>query len=352
MGAGRTRLLEVALALAVFAVLGVLIEFVASAMLASRGGGSGSETEAGLYPLDEDAELGWVLRPSTTHHAVKTLADGTVCYDVTYRTDAWRRRTVLQPQRPDDPHLLLFGGSATMGEGLADQDTLQFLLAKRLPQRNVYDYAVSGYGPSHMLALLESGELPSQVESRRGNALFVMIPEHVSRVSGDTRAFWVYPGPYYSMDGAGVPVRHGSFRSGRPLTTSLYQAFLAFRRHSSFLTLIDLELPPRIPQSAVDLTASVLIRSQQLYAAQFDGSFAVVLHPSWNPRNERVARIRARLLERLGAAGVQVFDFSQPGGLLPEDVIRPGCDQHPNGRLNARLAAEIASHLPPLPPRH
>lgn len=135
-----------------------------------------------------------------------------------------------------------------------------------------------------MLAQLESGELPVQILSRRGRALYLMIPEHVSRVTGDTRAFWAYRGPYYALDQGGVAHRR-SFETGRPFTTALYRRFLDLKRHSKFLTLIDLQLPPRIPEDALELTARV------------------------------------------------------------DEQADPDCDHHPSGRLNAGLAAAIAADL-------
>jgi hypothetical protein len=329
----------------VVGVLLLLIELVSHSWLSRSNAPPAVAAVTDLYPVEDHPEVGWALRPDATHRAVKTLASGGACYDVTYRTDSFRRRAVSQRHDPRWPHLILFGGSTTMGEGLPDEGTLQFFLGRLIHEHNVYNYAVHGYGPSQMLAQLESGALPGQVVSQHGGALYIMIPEHVSRVTGDTRAFWAYRGPHYETDGENGVVRSGSFTSGRPLTTAVYRGFLALRQQSSFLTLINLELPPRISEKALELTARVLIRSKQLYEAQFDGDFAVVLHPSWNLGHEPSAWARRWLLSRLRVAGVEVLDHSRPGPMSDDEKIHPTCDPHPNAALNEGLAAAIARDL-------
>lgn len=340
----RAAVLNVALLLVSVGTLAGLIESVSHLLLARRGSPPALREAIGLYAIEPHPDYGWVLLPNSSHRAVKAFESGEICYDVVYRTDAFGRRVTSGPDVPRGRHLLLFGGSTTMGEGLPDEETLQHFLERSLTDHDVYDYAVHGYGPSHMLAQLESGTLPGQVASRRGRALYLMIPEHVSRVTGDTRAFWVYPGPRYVMSGSGV-TREGSFVSTRANTTALYQAFLALKKRSSFLTLINLDLPPWISEQALELTARILLRSKELYESQFDGSFTVVLHPSWNLAHPQSAKAHDWLRQRLQRADVEVLDYSRPGGLRAGERIHPDCDAHPNGRLNRRLAAAIVEDL-------
>ncbi len=335
---------EIALALAVLGALVAVIEAVSAALLARRSPDTATRELTKLYAIEDHPDYGWVLQANLSHRAAKALESGRTCYDVTYRTDALHRRTVSQAYEPNRPHLLLFGGSTTMGEGLPEEETLQFFLGRSLPDRNVFNYAVHGYGPAHMLALLESGQLPGQIGSSTGRALYVMIPEHVSRVTGDTRAFWAYPGPYYVMKDDTV-IRTDSFVTGRPLTTAFYEAFLTVKRHSNLLTLINLELPPWISQRAVELAARVLIRSRDLYADQFDGDFSVVLHPSWNRGDPRSAEIHRWLVQHLSEAGVGLLDYTRQGPLRDDEKIDPVCDQHPSGELNAQPAIAIARDL-------
>jgi hypothetical protein len=149
---------EILLSLA--AVVGVvsLVEVVSWAVIVRRPEAQVTRELTELYPVQPHADYGWVLRPNLSHRAAKALEDGRVCYDVIYHTDALGRRTIPELQEPDRPHLLLFGGSTVMGEGLADEETLQYASAQRLIDY-VFNYAITAY--SHMLARLESG-LPAQ----------------------------------------------------------------------------------------------------------------------------------------------------------------------------------------------
>jgi len=335
---------EIALAITVFVALVLLVETVAGLLLASRSQVPVTTEITKLYPIEDHPDYGWVLQAGIRHRATKAFESGRTCYDVIYRTDVHHRRTVAPPSDVARQHLLLFGGSTTMGEGLADEETLQFFLGRFAPEYGVHNYAVHGYGPAHALALLESGELPRQVFGKTGRAVYIMIPEHVSRVTGDTRAFWVYAGPHYVRSGDSVS-RRGSFRTGRPWTTALYEGFLRFRPRSNLLEILHFELPPQISRGAVDLTARVLTRARDLYARQFEGELVVVLHPSWNRGHPRSAEIHRWIVADLKSAGVEVLDYSREGPLQEDERIDPHCDQHPSGILNEKLAVAIARDL-------
>jgi hypothetical protein len=297
-----------------------------------------------LYPIQSDVDLGYALTANTSHRAAKALADGTICYDVTYHTDQLGRRTLFQRYAAGNPHVILFGGSVTFGEGLADEDTLQFHLMQRLPNHDIYNYAVHGYGPSHMLAKLESRTLSREIASNQGAAVYVLIPSHISRVIGDSRAFWIHDGPYYHFDARDELIRNGSFVTGRSMTTRTYQWFGDLKARSSFLRLINMDLPISIRIDALGLTARVLIESHNEYSELFDGTFHVLFHPTWNLDVSETANQHRLLRSMLLEAGVSVLDQAE-AGLRPDEVILPGCDLHPNGRLNERLASALAREL-------
>ncbi len=289
---------------------------------------------------------GYVLPSNRTIHAVKHTPDGETCYDVTYRTDAFGRRTVRQAYDPSHPHMILFGCSVAMGEGLDDPDTLAAHLEKTLPGYNIYDYAASGYGPQHMLARLQSRTLAAEVASGEGVALYVLLPMHVSRAIADTRAFWLYGSPYYRLDDGDGLRRHGSFDSDRPFRTSLYRFIVWLKGHSWFLTLFDVNLPVRLSDRDTELTARILEDARQEYRAQFRGELYVVFHPTWTRGNSETEHLFEVIRDHLAAARVPLLDYSTDRGLADAEKVNPACDQHPNGRLNAELAALLARDLP------
>jgi len=317
-------------------------------------------------------DYGYAAPHDSRHRAVKRSPDGSVCYDVSYRIDSFGRRSVgPAPQSPEARHLLLFGGSVTFGEGLDDVDTLQHHLASEMRSRaandntvtnysvannadtnytiynyGIYNYAFHGYGPAHALAKLESGELAAEVPSRRGVALFLLIPWHLSRVTGDTRAPWIYDSPYYYLDASAELQRAGSFRSGRPFTTSIYESLLALRSHSALVTALGIDLPLRVPESAVDLTGVILVDAARRYREAFEGDFWVVFHPSWNLYHADQERQRTQLVAILDEAGVKSLDHAADS-MDPEDVVDPDCDLHPSGHFNKRYANQLIEDLAP-----
>lgn len=296
--------------------------------------------------IESDPDYGWRLPRSQTLHAVKHTPEGGICYDVTYHTDAFARRTVPQRYDAANRHLILFGCSVTMGEGIDDTATLGAQLAQMIPAVNVYNYGVHGYGPQHMLARLQSGTLASEVESARGIALYVLLPVHVSRAIGDTRAFWVYTSPYYHLGDGDALLRSGSFVSGRPYTTAFYRSLVALKGHSWFLRIFDLNLPLWLEDADVDLTARILKESRAEYRRQFGGELYVVFHPTWALGDPGDRHLMELMRDRLRAAGVPMLDYSRTRGLEDVEKVNPACDQHPNGRLNAELATLLGRDLP------
>jgi len=244
--------------------------------------------------------------------------------------------------------MILFGCSVTMGEGLDDADTLAARLGGALPGYNIYNYGVHGYGPQHMLARLQARTLSREIVSDRGVALYFLLPAHISRAIGDTRAFWIYTSPYYTVDSRDTLVRDGSFDAGRPYTTRVYRAFAGVKAHSWFLTLFDVNLPLRLSDLDAELTARILEKARREYRAQFHGEFYVVIHPTWALDDPESRHLLEVTRAQLAAAGVPVLDYSTERGPGDDAQVNHACDRHPNGRLNTALAVRLARDL--LPP--
>jgi hypothetical protein len=310
------------------------------------GPGSHSSRHEALTPLYDPIphpDYGYVSRSESTRRAHKGIPGGEDCYDVVYRTDLHGRRITSTQKPGGEPHLVLFGGSTTFGEGLADHDTLQQQLSHGLPDRAVYNYGFSGYGPSHALAKAQSRELLAELPSQQGDALYFLIPSHIYRVIGSTRSSWLYDSPHYVLDPSGGVVRRGSFRSSRPWQVWFHEAWSTLQQRSQLFALINLHLPLRFSDGDLDLLASILGELRETYRGQFRGEFSVVLHPSWREGGIHEQRSLAELRWRLDALSVPLFDYAdydaQPGDIIGD------CDPHPSGMMNARLARWIARDL-------
>jgi hypothetical protein len=296
-----------------------------------------------LYETEKDAELGYVLKRNHVQHAVKALSNGVTCYDATYRTDDFRRRIVRSAPEPPASPLMLFGCSFTFGEGLNDPDTLAASLAKALPGTSIYNYAAPGYGPSQALALVTSNRLPKEIPSA-GPAVYVFTSFHVSRVIGDTRAFWLYDGPYYELGSDGHVTRLGSFKTGRAWKTWWYDRYLDFKALSNVLEYLNLDFPVHLGRRDIVLTAAVLDDAARAYKKLFNKELVVAFHPKWEMQVEDNRMVYDVMKEELARRNVRVFDYTD----MPytrDDQLAPGCDEHPNGAFNARFAQRLAADV-------
>jgi hypothetical protein len=142
----------------------------------------------------------------------------------------------------------------------------------------------------------------------------------------------------------GQLVRLGSFKTGRPVRTAIYQGLVALRARSHLISSLGLQLPLRVPDSAAELTGRVLIEAARQLRVQMRTRSFVVFHPSWNLADADHLRWKRSLIANLSSHEVGVLDYSQET-LDDSDVISPGCDLHPNGRLNERLAGWLSVDL-------
>jgi hypothetical protein len=293
-----------------------------------------------LTAVETDDYMGYVLKKNTKHRAIKSFPDGRVVYDVLYTADRHRRRDIGQEYKEGNPHLILFGCSFVYGQALADKDTLQYMLAEGLPGYNVYNYGVPAYGPQHMLALLEKGDLPSQVESERGLAVYTFYPHQVYRAIMSTRVPMLFSSPYYYLDSRGILQRGKSFAEARPITSCIYRAFLKLQQISNFIKLTRLNLPPKMSKKDIYLTSRIILEAKRLYEKQFDGKFYVLIHPFYSEQKKRI-RLMTEFLEN---GGIKVLYYHHPGNMEDFTVKHDG---HPNAEINKFLADELKGSLEP-----
>ena len=296
----------------------------------------GKVIEDHLYDVRRDPDQGYTLKPNNRHHARKYYSGSSIIYDVVYTTDEYGRRTVGQEQLPGRDHLLLFGCSYPYGTGLRDEETLQYMLAAKIPA-NIYNYGVHGYGPQNMLAALESGKIGEQVSSRKGIAIYYYGTWDIERAVGSFYAFWSYDFPYYTLDDSGRLARHGSFRTGRPLLTRFYQVL----NGSNFLRLIHFDFPFSHSAGNIRLTAAIIRKAQQEYQRQFHGQFFLLIN-SYEKQGDRRTE---QLISDLQGSGIKVLYYPVARENIEEFYIPE--DHHPNARMNVFLSEHLDEDLSP-----
>ncbi len=289
-----------------------------------------------LYRTTKHPYLGGIPEAGSRHTARKyAIVNGhrELIFEATYTIDASHRRIVGDTVDPDAPHLLLFGGSFLFGEGIEDRDTLQHRLHEHLPTVNVYNYAVHGWGTSNMLGVLESRELPAEVQSNVGHAVYGYLWFHAARNIGSITAKWTWHHPYYEAEPDGRLASRGTIREARPVVTALNAALHELQDLSQLARLIPVDFGGWFVDEA-ELTARIVIESRRRYERLFDGRFLVLDHPLNRYMPEQARAGYEHVLARLEQAGVPVLRLPIQ---LDEHSAMPH-DGHPTAALNAQIA--------------
>jgi hypothetical protein len=290
-------------------------------------------SEASMVP---DADLGQALKKNNTQQAAKYFYNGTEIFNVTYQIDDFGRRTVHQTYNKTNKNLILFGCSITFGSGLDSNQTLQYLLYRKLGNYNVYNYATPGYGTQQMHALLQENRIPTEITNASNTVIYVYIDDHVRRVSGSLSAFWTRDYPYYYIDNKGALAREGSFRTGRRATTKIYDSILSLENYDYFLKLINFDLPLR-SHIQIELVHRLIHESKKISEKQLDADFYVLFHPESSNSDE--AQQLKRILER---DGIKTIDVKIEGYRVNYTILGDG---HPTYPANLAIANEIVSRL-------
>lgn len=286
-------------------------------------------TPGAFYRHDDD--LGTALEPNRNVHC-RRLIDGRQIWDVHYGTDEYgRRRTTMKPGSIPEHTAVFFGCSYMFGEGAEDSETIPSQFCELRPEYRAVNYGVPGYGTQQMLALLESGILPSQTGGSVRLGVYLYLPEiHEARVVGDMDVVNGFAAdfPYYYMDQNGSPVRAGSFVSGRPWSTLLYSVL----GKSNTVSLLGLNFPRRSSRH-FQLTAATICRARDLFQKQFPGSKLLVVRYPLPSHSSTVEICRS--------SNVSIIELPaefDPGA----DVNVHRGDGHPTPTANRFVAERIA----------
>ncbi len=290
------------------------------------------------YLFEFSIPLGYKPIPGADERAFLKDGDRFV-FDVAYRTDAYGRRRCPEPSQPAANFTAFFGGSFTFGEGLADADTLPAQFAAHTPDMHVYNYGFSGYGPQQVIAKLEEKTLAEEIPQSNGTLVYVFMSAHVRRAIGSMR-MWVQWGrhfPHYAYGEDGIVERRGSFYTGRPWRTRLYDLL----KREQVLRYFEVDFPPRILPRHEVFTADLIAASRDAFLAQYpDGRFVVLLYPH-APDLEYDAQGMAPLLDE---REIETLDLTHLIDLSQSEYRIP-IDAHPSALAQEKVAEALAQYL-------
>jgi hypothetical protein len=137
-----------------------------------------------------DPELGWAPKPDTVV-TQKLSFEGELLYDARYTIGPNGLRVSSPAPNPHDPRaecVLFFGCSFTLGQGLADHESLPYRAHMESAQRyRTYNFGVNGYGAHQMLSALQHGiaREAAQCDPRRvSHVIYQALTDHVARSAG------------------------------------------------------------------------------------------------------------------------------------------------------------------------
>lgn len=271
-----------------------------------------------------------------------TLAFGTdIIYRVTYTFDENGLR-ITPPAEPSqcDRCVLFFGGSFTLGEGVADAESLPYQVGQqsRCP---VYNFGFHGYGPHHMLAAIEKGLLSDSVDCRPQAVVYQAVLDHVSRAAG--LSSWGDDTPRYQLTAEGEVKYAGRFSDINGLADRIRAAFKQTHVYRKFF-----RNRIRADRDDVDRLIAIVAAAEHELKAIYPGvAFHIIL---WD--NASGKKVKQELYELLYAGleqkGFKIHLVSQILSGYPQTranyELSPQ-DNHPNARAYREMAVYITHNI-------
>lgn len=168
--------------------------------------------------MKQDPDLGYLATPSAEIRHI-TRTDTEIVYDAIYTFDEHSRRvTLIKKTSSYNKFIALFGCSFTYGNGLNDNQTINYNIAAQNKEFYPYNYAIGGTGINSTLALVQRTDFSSQIPEKKGFFVEVYISAHVDRAAGVLPALqWLENTPYFVVTNDNKVERQGSFKTGRPI---------------------------------------------------------------------------------------------------------------------------------------
>ena len=284
-----------------------------------------------------DPFLGYTLPENALISDEAELA-GKLLYQATYTTDAYHRRVtpIAHPEQRQN-FLLFFGCSMTFGLGVYDDETMPFYVAQHASNYRPYNYGVAGYGPHHMLAQLQRGNLTKEIHEKHGIAVYTFIDDHINRVLGAMREY-IQSGvhvPIYTLDTQDRLVKQESATFERRLVSWLSWGL----GRSQILTHYHITFPPmpRMREEHIRLTARIIEEARKAFHQQFSSAeFYVLLYPG--------VRRGKDLIPYLAQAGIKYLDYSNFID-WPHPELTLQDNNHPTAQGHRLVAAQLAKDL-------
>lgn len=315
---------------------------------------------------------GYKGKPNAAATAHRRMANGDSVYQVTYHTDEFGWRITPSSQTPnqatkDEVCVLFFGDSFTIGEGVEDSQTLPHYVGEILnakasanPHVRIYNFGFHGYGPHQALALLQSGEVESILQSSAQAcksivSIYESLPGHIARANGFSQWERGTPAPRFSIVSdteSSIPNATKAIWSNRAQSPL---ARLSANMTNKLLSRIGRSYLFKLLQPSYDYNQSynalyfaILSTLQDELASRLDSALILLLWDEHDKSMENERLESAAIIKWLDSASLPYLLVSQ---LLErykthrETYALHPCDMHPNALANSLIARKLAPEL-------
>ncbi len=279
-----------------------------------------------LRPAPGQYEVTYPIKQGNTTDKKQSSFSKTV--SVTYTIDSLSRRiTPFDSSQAVGKYALFLGCSFTYGESVSDTSTIPFFFGKQTGYRP-YNYGVSGYSPSHILALQQAVNMRKEVAEKNGIAFYTYIEDHLARVAPSTR--WVYnSNGYWPYVNPKTMTVEGTYAQKHPVYWELIRGMYS----SNIVNLFNVNFPRRYSTEQYEKFVRIIKKTEERYQKQFgNDNFYVVIFPAYPMPFE--------LRQLFQQAHLKVIDYSN---LLSWKTAYDG--MHPESKAYQQVAQTLAADL-------
>lgn len=271
----------------------------------------------------------------------KKLSTGEVIYKHLYTHNQYGLRH--HEVNPSLPHVAMVGCSFIFGDGVADNQTLPYLLQQRWRERAVYNFGIPGSGPHDLFEYFELFPFQDYLKNSSGVMIYFFYNDHINRANlrAEYLAWAGGDHPYFALSEKQEAVLVNRSRH-HPRWKALEDA-RKLGVEKSYLSKEQL-LHPNYSADEIELVAA-LVEKMKLRYLSFNSKnrFYFMYYPVFGIDHRVKGPLEAALMKRNilildGARGAKYFTSHSHAELsIPYDG-------HPSARAH-ELMAEFLSEL-------
>jgi hypothetical protein len=243
--------------------------------------------------------------------------------------------------------ILFFGGSTPFGEGVADSETVPYLVAEaHVGEYKVYNFAYFYYGGHQMLATLENNLLDDVVACRPRYAIYFGFVAHAERARYKGVPYSQRRGPMYRLGEAGMP----TLDVGAQALAKFVQMFRWSRVVGKLDRIVVSKFHNRtLSRYDLALYVAIVDRARHLLKKKYEGiEFHLIF---WDEQEHWPSEY---LVERFGDLGIKMhfigeifpdYDYQTMGYSLGPEYMINGVTWHMNREAYRRMADYISSKI-------